>query len=173
MTDLLFENVKIHFIRIATQQIVNQLAYSGITFRHAVYINNVRTISKSLAIQLPYRAVNLVYRLASTHHVVLGDEDDVGVAQLAKVLARLERVRVHQRGVVPSPLRLRAIVRALDFDVIFPALGIPREHVETNAATLKALNRVFGLRLDYLQVLLAKYDPQYQLNALRRVFKAL
>ena len=57
--------------------------------------------------------------------------------------------------------------------VVFPSLGIPREHVEPDAAPLKALDRILGLRLDDLQVLLAEDDPQHQLDALRRVLEAL
>ena len=68
------------------------------------------------------------------HHIVLGDEDDIRIAELADVLAGLERVRVHQRGIVSRALRLRTSVGALYFDVVFPALRIPREHVEADAA---------------------------------------
>ena len=100
------------------------------------------------------------------------DEDHIRVAQLSEILTGIKRVRVHQRGVVPRPSRLRAVVGTLNLYVVFPALGIPREHVETNAAPLEALDGIFGLRLDNLQVFLADDDPQHQLYALRRVLEA-
>ena len=101
------------------------------------------------------------------------DEDHIRVAQHSEILTGIKRIRVHQRGVVSRPPRLRAVVGTLNLYVVFPAFGIPCEHVETNAAPLEALDRVLGLRLDDLQVLLAEYDPQHQLYALRRVLKAL
>ncbi len=140
--------------------------------RRAVHIDYVSSVTKPISVRL-FNPQIRVYVLSSSHHVVLGDEDDVGIAQLVKVLAGFERVRVQQRGVVPRALRLRALVGPLDLNVVFLAFGIPCEHVEANAAPLKALYRVLGLRLDNLQILLAEDDLQNQLDALRRVFKAL
>ena len=152
---------------------MDQPANGGISPRRTVHVDDVCAVAKGLARQLPYRAVNLVNFLPAAHHVCLGDEDDIRVAQLADVFARLERIRVHQRGVVPRPPRLRAFVGALDLDVVLPALRIPSEDVEADAAPLEALDRVLGLRLYDLQILLAEDDLQNQLDALRSVLKAL
>ena len=133
----------------------------------------MRSVAKSLPLHLADGAIYLINLATSTHDVVLGDEDDIRIAQRADVPAGLERVRVHQRGIVPRAPRLRALVGALYLDVVFPALRIPGEHVEPDAAPLEALDRILRLRLYDLQVLFAQNDLQHQLDAFRRVLKAL
>ena len=160
-----------HLIRIATVEIAHETPQGVIATPHPIGIDNMCAVAEIQA-GLLVHAVEHVHTLPSPHHVVLGNNDDIRVAQLAEVFTGLERVRIHQRGIVPRTLRLGALVGTLYLDVVFPALRISREHVEPDAASLKALDRILGLRLDHLQVLLADDDLQDKLDALRRVLKA-
>ena len=136
--------------------------------RRAVHVDDMRSIAQKFSRAVLSSTVRICIFIA-TYHVVLGDENDIRVVQLAEILAGLERVRIHKRGIIPRPFRLRAMVGALNLDVVFPTLGIPRENIETDTAPLKVLDRIFGLGLDDLQIFLAKDNPQYQLDAFRRV----
>ena len=55
------------------------------TSRRAVYVYDVGPIAEGLTFQISYHPVNLVNLLVAAYHVVLGDEDDVRVAQLGDI----------------------------------------------------------------------------------------
>ncbi len=161
-----------HFRRVAALQVMHQLAYLCFASRRSVHVDDVSTVVQDVTRRSLCSIIHIHF-LPSLHHVVLGDEDDIRVAEFSKVLAGYERVRVHQRRIVSRPSRFRTAIRTLDLYVVFSAFGIPREHVEPDTSPLEALDWILGLRLDDLQVFLSDDYPQYQLNALKRVLQAL
>ena len=110
-----------HLRHVAALEVMHQFADIRRASRRSVHVDDMRSVTENLSRLLLDSLIDINI-LTVSHHIVLGNEDDVCVTQLAEVLAGLERVRIHQRGVVPRPLRLRAVVGTLDFDIVFPVL---------------------------------------------------
>ena len=113
-----------HFARILTEEILHKLAQSSAVTNLAVHIYYVRTVRKYCVIQLGNRAVDRVKRLSAFKYVMFGNENDVALRQFVELIAGIEQICVQQTAVVSRTSGSRAVVAALDLDIILLAVFI-------------------------------------------------
>ena len=113
-----------HFARILTEEILHKLAQSRAVANFAVYIYYVRTVREYCVIQLGDRAVDRVKRLSAFKHVMLGNENDVAFRKFIKFIAWIEQICVKQTAVISCASGSRAVVAALDLNVVLLAVFV-------------------------------------------------
>ena len=111
-----------HFARILTEEILHKLAQSSAVSNFAVHIYYVRTVRKYCVVKLGNRAVDRVKRLSAFKHVMLGNENDVAFRQFIELVTGVEQICVKQTAVVSRTSGSRAVIAALDLNVVLLAM---------------------------------------------------
>ena len=111
-----------HFARVFAEEILHKLAQSRAVANLAVHIYYVRTVRKYCVVKLGNRAVDRVKRLSAFKHVMLGNENDVAFRKFIKFIAGIEQICVKQTAVVSRTSGSRAVVTALDLNVVLLAM---------------------------------------------------
>ena len=111
-----------HFARVFAEEILHKLAQSRAVANLAVHIYYVRTVRKYCVVKLGNRAVDRVKRLSAFKHVMLGNENDVAFRQFIELVTGVEQICVKQTAVVSRTSGSRAVIAALDLNVVLLAM---------------------------------------------------
>ena len=97
----------------------------GFILNLRVHVYNMRFIAEHFS-AFADDPVDVVDRQSIAQHVMLGDEDHIGLIQLLVAVALHGQIRIQQAAVIACPLDGCTAVAALDFDVVSPVRLIHR-----------------------------------------------
>ena len=111
-----------HFARVLAEEILHKLAQSRAVSNLTVHIYYVRTVREYCVVKLGNRAVDRVKRLSAFKYIMLGNENDVAFRKFIKFIAWIEQICVKQTAVISCTSGSRAVVAALDLNVVLLAM---------------------------------------------------
>ncbi len=99
---------------------MHELSESGFSPVFPIYIKDMLPVSKGLARGKVY-PLNRIDRLAPAVKILFGNKNRVSVRQFLKFLPGTEIFDIQHAGMVPRPVRVSALILALDFQIVlFP-----------------------------------------------------
>ena len=114
---------------------MHQLPERRIVFNLGVYIQDMRFVPKQCA-GFSDRSINVIDRVAIAQHIMLRDEDDIGLVQLFIFIAGFGHIGVEQAAVVPGAFHTSAFVVALHLDIIDAVRFIHSQNIQPHGASL-------------------------------------
>ena len=154
-----------HFARILTEEILHKLAQSRAVSNLTVHIYYVRTVRKYCVVKLGNRAVDRVKRLSAFKHVMLGNENDVAFRQFIELVTGVEQICVQQTAVVSRTSWSRAVVAALDLDIILLAVFINCINIQSCRTSLQIFQFKLRNHFYYRQVVPVQNHSEQKLRA--------
>ena len=145
------------------EEILHQAPERRVVLAVAVDVDDMRTVTE-VALQLANRAVDMVKRQPRAERVMLRDEDDVRLRQLAHRRALGQHAAIEHAAVVPRPPRDRPLARALHLAVIELPRRIHCKNVEPDAAPVEVLHTLLRRDALHLDIISRKDEPQDEIH---------